>query len=267
MVVEREDRLELAGPLEGSEIPSTLRDALMARLDRLAGARAVAQLASVLGRDFAYPLLRAVSDLPDAELDTQLAVLTRAEILLQRGLTPSARYVFKHALIQEAAYDTLLKSRRLQHHRRVAETYLARFPDEARASPEVVAHHFSRAGMPSRRASTGRRRASSRCRARATPRRSATSTPRWSSLRPLPQSAERDRRELSVRVKLGPALGALKGMGSGEAGSNYARACEISEGAGDSPERFMALWGDWLYKATLGAARARGEPRRRAGRA
>ena len=246
------DRLELAGPLKGTEIPSTLRDSLTARLDRLGGAKAVAQLASVLGRDFAYPLLRAVSDLSDAELDAQLAVLTRAEILLQRGLPPNAHYVFKHALIQEAAYDTLLKSSRLQHHRRVAETYLARFPDEARANPEVVAHHFSRAGMPAE-AIEHWQKAGELAESRSG---YAEAIGHFNSalelLALLPQSAERDRRELSVRVKLGSPLVAAKGLGSAEVGSNYARACEISEGAGDSPERFMALWGDWLYKASAG---------------
>jgi predicted ATPase/class 3 adenylate cyclase len=249
VVVEREDRYELAGPLEGTEIPSTLRDSLVARLDRLAGARAVAQLASVLGREFGYSLLRAVSDLPDAELDTQLAVLTRAEILLQRGLPPRAHYNFKHALIQEAAYDTLLKSSRLQHHRRVAETYLARFADEARGIPEVVAHHFSRAGMAVE-AIEHWQKAGELAESRSG---YAEAISHFEStlelLATLPQSTERDRRELSVRVKLGAPLHATKGLGSAEVGSNYARACEISEDAGDSPERFMALWGDWIYKA------------------
>ncbi len=249
VVVEREDRLELAGPLKGTEIPSTLRDSLTARLDRLGGAASVAQLASVLGREFAYPLLRAVSDLSDAELDTRLTVLTRAEILLQRGLPPRAHFVFKHALIQEAAYDTLLKSSRLLHHRRVAETYLARFADEARANPEVVAHHFSRAGMPPEAIEHWEKAGEH-----------AESRSGYSEaighfntalelLSTLPASAERDRRELSVRVKLGAPLSAAKGLGNAEGGRNYARACEISEDAGDSPARFMALWGDWIFKA------------------
>jgi class 3 adenylate cyclase/predicted ATPase len=252
VIVERENRYELAGPLRGTEIPITLRDSLMARLDRLGGATAVAQLASVLGRDFGYRLLRAVSDLPDAELDTQLAVLTRAEILLRRGLPPNAHYAFKHALIQEAAYDTLLKSSRQQYHRRVADTYLARFADEARANPEVVALHFSRAAMPSEAAlhwqKAGELATSRSGYAEAISHFCAA----LALLESLPQSPERDRRELSVRVKLGPALMALKGLGNAEAGSNYARACEISEGAGDDPERFMALWGDWMCKGQTG---------------
>ena len=258
VVVEREDRLELAGPLKGSEIPSTLRDSLTARLDRLGNATALAQLASVLGREFGYPLLRAISDLSDAELDTQLAVLTRAEILLQRGLPPKAHYVFKHALIQEAAYDTLLKSSRVLHHRRVAETYLARFADEARAKPEVVAHHFSRAGMPPE-AILHWQRAGELAESRSG---YAEAIGHFNTalelLATLPNSAERDRKELSVRVKLGPALIALKGMGSTEMGDNYARACEISEDAGDSHERFMALWGDWLYLGNTDIERGAG---------
>ena len=252
VVIERDGRLELARALEGTEIPVTLRDSLTARLDRLGGAKAVAQLASVLGREFGYPLLRAVSDLPDAELDTQLAVLTRAEILLQRGLPPRAHYSFKHALIQEAAYDTLLRSSRLQHHRRVAEIYLARFSDEARANPEIVAHHFSRAGMPSE-AIEHWQKAGELAESRSG---YAEAIGHFKTalelLATLPQSIERDRRELSVRIKLGSPLHAAEGLGSGEVGSNFARACEISENAGDSPERFMALWGDWMYKGNAG---------------
>ncbi|MEK6244659.1 MAG: AAA family ATPase [Pseudomonadota bacterium] len=252
VVIERNGRLELARALKGTEIPATLRDSLTARLDRLGGAKAVAQLASVLGRDFGYPLLRAVSDAPDPGLDAQLAVLTRAEILLQRGLPPNAHYVFKHALIQEAAYDTLLKSSRLQHHRRVAQTYLARFVEEARANPEVVAHHFSHAGMPPE-AIEHWQKAGELAESRSG---YAEAIGHFNSalelLALLPQSSDRDRRELSVRVKLGSPLLAAKGLGNAEAGSNYARACEISEGAGDSPERFMALWGDWIYKLSTG---------------
>ena len=252
IVIERDSSLEMAGPVMGTEIPSTLRDSLIARLDRLRNAKRVAQLASVLGRDFGYPLLRAVSDLPDAELDTQLAVLTGAGILLQRGLPPRAHYLFKHALIQEAAYDTLLKSNRLQHHRRVAETYLAGFADEAHTSPEVVAHHFSRAGMPAE-AIEHWQMAGELAESRSG---YTEAIGHFNSalelLALLPRSAERDRTELSVRVKLGSPLHAAMGLGSADAGSNYARACEISEGAGDSPQRFMALWGDWLYKGSTG---------------
>lgn len=252
VVIERDGRLELARSLKGTEIPATLRDSLTARLDRLGGAKAVAQLASVLGRDFGYPLLRAVSDLPDAELDAQLSVLTRAEILLQRGLPPRAHYIFKHALIQEAAYDTLLKSSRQQHHRRVAETYLSKFPDESRSTPEVIAHHFTRAAMPSQAieywqkagelavSRSGYAEAIGHC----------SSALELIGL--LPPSTARLGEELQVRLKLGPALLALKGLGAAEAGANYSRACEIAESLGDSPERFMALWGDWIFKTVNG---------------
>ena len=253
VVIERNGRLELARALEGTEIPVTLRDSLIARLDRLGSAKALAQLASVLGREFRYPLLHAISDANDEDLDAQLAVLTRAEILLQRGLPPRAHYSFKHALIQEAAYDTLLKSSRLQHHRRVAETYLARFAHEAHGIPEVVAHHFSRAGMPAE-AIEHWQRAGELAESRSG---YIEAIGHFNSavelLATLPQSAERGRRELSLRVKLGSALGAAKGLGSAESGSNYTRVSEIlSEDAGDSPERFTALWGDWAFKGFTG---------------
>ena len=252
VVIEHRGRLELARALKGTEIPATLRDSLTARLDRLGGAKAVAQLASVLGRDFGYALLRAVSELPDEALDTQLAMLTHAGILVQRGLPPRASYFFKHALIQEAAYDTLLKSSRQQHHRRAAEIYLARFPDEARATPEIVAHHFSRAAMPSQAIEHWQRAGELAISRSGYAEAIAHCNSALELIELLPPSAGRLGQELSVRLKLGPALQALKGMGAAEVGANYTRSCEIAESLGDSPERFMAMWGDWIFKTMTG---------------
>lgn len=252
VVIERDGRLELARELKGTEIPATLRDSLMTRLDRLGGAKVVAQLASVLGRDFGYPLLRAASDLSDAELDAQLAVLTRAEILLQRGLPPRAHYLFKHALIQEAAYDTLLRSSRQQHHRRVAETYLSKFPDESRATPEVVAHHFTRAGMPPQAIEHWQKAGELAVSRSGYAEGIAHCSAALELLELLPPSTERVHKELDVRLKLGPALLALKGLGAAEVGTNYTRACEIAESLGDRSERFMAMWGDWIFKTVSG---------------
>ena len=134
--------------LQPIEVPATLRDSLTARLDRLGEAKMVAQLASVLGREFDYAVLHAICDLPPAELEQRLAALNRAEIIHQRGIPPRSHYVFKHALIQESAYDTLLKSTRAQYHRRAANAYVQEFDEIAQARPELVAHHFSRALMP-----------------------------------------------------------------------------------------------------------------------
>jgi predicted ATPase len=127
-------------------VPPTLQQSLMARLDRLGPAREVAQIGSVLGRDFSYALLRAVAEMDDMPLQAALDRLADADILLVQGLPPDADYRFKHALIQDAAYENLLKSRRLILHRRVGETLRDKFAGTASAEPELLAHHFSQAG-------------------------------------------------------------------------------------------------------------------------
>jgi predicted ATPase len=128
-------------------IPATLQQSLMARLDRLGPAREVAQIGSVIGRDFSYSLLRIVAGLEDAKLQAALEKLAEADILLVQGLPPESDYRFKHALIQDAAYENLLKSRRQVLHRRVAETLRDKFAGFAAAEPELLAHHFTQAGM------------------------------------------------------------------------------------------------------------------------
>ena len=128
-------------------IPPTLQQSLMARLDRLGPAREVAQIGSVIGRDFSYALLRAVAGMDDTPLQAALDRLADADILLVQGLPPDADYRFKHALIQDAAYENLLKSRRLILHRRVGETLRDKFAGTAAAEPELLAHHFTQAGM------------------------------------------------------------------------------------------------------------------------
>ena len=128
-------------------IPPTLQQSLMARLDRLGPAREVAHIGSVIGRDFSYALLRAVAGMDDTPLQAALDRLADADILLVQGLPPNADYRFKHALIQDAAYENLLKSRRLILHRRVGETLRDKFAGTAAAEPELLAHHFTQAGM------------------------------------------------------------------------------------------------------------------------
>ena len=128
-------------------IPATLQDLLMARLDRMGSRREVVQLASVLGREFSLDLLRAVSPLEEGELQHELAKLVHAEILFPRGRTPHASYLFKHALIQEAAYQSLLKSRRQQFHRDIARVLEEQLPEKARREPELLAHHHTEAGQ------------------------------------------------------------------------------------------------------------------------
>ena len=137
----------LTGPLASVPIPATLHDALMARLDRLGAAKAVAQLGAVLGREFAYALIQALASLDEATLQARLEQLVAAELLYQRGRPPRATYRFKHALIQDAAYASLLKSTRQQVHQQVAQVLEAQFPETVATQPELVAQHYTEAGL------------------------------------------------------------------------------------------------------------------------
>ena len=257
IVEDRDGSLRISsGHAAKLEIPATLRDSLTARLDRLGPAKALAQLASVLGREFDYPVLHAVCDLPEAELEARLAELNRAEIIQQRGVPPRSHYVFKHALIQEAAYDTLLIAARQLHHRRVARAYEERFPDVLQSRPELVAHHYSRALMPAEALAFWQRAGELAVARSGYTEALGHMSAALEQLELLPDSAERAAIELALRVKIGPALQALKGLNSPESGENYERACRLADALGDRPERFMALWGDWMYKTSSGAVEA-----------
>jgi class 3 adenylate cyclase len=144
---EHNGRYELTGPLPPLAIPSTLQDSLAARLDRLGSVRDVAQLAATVGRDFSYDLLRAISPLDEPGLRGALTALIDAEVVYQRGVMPPPRYLFKHALIRDAAYESLLKSKRLQIHSRIAHVLEEQFPEMVQAQPELVAHHYTGAGL------------------------------------------------------------------------------------------------------------------------
>jgi predicted ATPase len=143
---EEADQYVLTGPLRTVAIPETLQDALMARLDQLQTAKEVAQLGAVLGREFAYELLASIAPQDENALQEGLAQLVQAELLYQRGRPPRARYLFKHALIQDAAYASLLKRTRQQVHQQIAEVLEARFPALVETQPELVAQHYTAAG-------------------------------------------------------------------------------------------------------------------------
>src|ERR671936_15633 len=135
------------GPCPPRATPATLHDSLMARLDRLATVKAVAQLGAVLGRTFSYELLHAVTPLDEASLQQALARLVDAELLYQRGVPPQATYLFKHALIHDAAYQSLLKSTRQQFHQYTAQVLAEQFPETSETQPELLAHHYTEAGL------------------------------------------------------------------------------------------------------------------------
>src|SRR5262249_42199777 len=138
---------ELTGPFSTFAIPATLHDSLMARLDHLGTAKSVAQYAAVIGRQFSYELLQVVSHVDEVMLQHELRSLVEAELLYQRGLPPQAYYFFKHALIRDAAYESLLKSTRQRYHQRIAQVLEAQFAETAETQPELVAQHYTEAGL------------------------------------------------------------------------------------------------------------------------
>ena len=186
------------------EIPATLHDSLMARLDRLGRAKEVAQIASVIGREFSYELLHAVSPMPEDDLQSALAKLGDAELIYAHGIPPEATYTFKHALIQDAAYEALLKSRRRELHRHVAVAMTEKFRAMAETQLEVVARHWTDAGETEPAIAAWRKAG-----ARAVERRAYREAEQHyrqalAVLQTLPESSERDSRELALLLEVAP---------------------------------------------------------------
>ena len=144
---EADDHYELTAPLPPLAIPSTLHASLLARLDRLASVKDVAQIGAVIGREFSYPLIAAAAALSETDLNAALAQLVAAELIYQRGVAPDATYQFKHALVQDVSYASLIRSRRQQLHGAIARALEERFPDVVATQPEMLAHHFAEAGL------------------------------------------------------------------------------------------------------------------------
>ncbi|MBT5713174.1 AAA family ATPase, partial [Candidatus Poribacteria bacterium] len=253
MVEETAGRYELTRPLPALGIPSTLHASLMARLDRLAAVRDVLQLAATVGREFSYELLRAVSPLDEATLRAHLAELVGAEFLYPRGAPPTATYTFKHALVQDAAYGSLLRSTQQQYHHKIAEALRSNAPGDGEAEPELLAHHYTEAGRP-QEAVEYWHRAGARANERAATLEAISHlTKALDLLEALPTSEENEGREFDTLTELGPALIASRGYARPEVKETYTRALELSRQLGeDSPEQFRALAGLWNYYMSRG---------------
>jgi TOMM system kinase/cyclase fusion protein len=243
LVREEDGRYVLTGPLPPLAIPSTLQDSLMARLDRLATVREIAQLGAVLGREFAYEVIRAVAPWEEPTLQHGLAQLVDAELIYRRGLPPRATYLFKHALIQDAAYQSLLKSQRQLYHQRIAQVLEERFPELTATEPELLAHHYTEAGLHEQAVSYWQR-AGQRAMQRSAHMEAINHVTRGLELLSLlPDPPKRSRQELDLQTTRGLALMATKGMAALEVGTAYARARELCSQVGDTPQLFQVLMG------------------------
>lgn len=247
LLTESGDKLELTGPLPPLAVPATLHDSLMARLDRLASVREVAQIGAVIGREFSHELLAAASRLPELELERATSELVAAGLVFRRGGASQASYAFKHALVQDAAYGSLLLSRRQQLHARIARTIEERFPETVAAEPELLAHHFERADLREKAVEyhelAGRRALSRSSLSEALLRFQQALT----GLETLPPSKERWRRELAIQVAIGSAQVAAHGFAAPETGAAYSRAQALCVELGEVREQFPVLYGLCLY--------------------
>jgi predicted ATPase len=241
------DRYALDRALPPFAVPATLHDSLMARLDRLASVRLLAQIGAAIGREFSYVLLRAVSSLPEDELQTALGRLVASELAFERGSPPDAVYVFKHALVKDAAYGSLLHSARRGLHARIAEALEIHYPEMMENQPELLAQHYAEAGFVDKSivcwGKSGRRSI-----ARAAVVEAAAQFQKGlDQLALLPDGPNRQRQELEFYSSLSAALRAAKGQGAPETGHAYARARELWERLGFPSEFVQIPYGQSRY--------------------
>jgi len=237
--------MESAGG-DSAAVPATLKDSLMARLDRLGEARDVAQIASVIGRQFTFSLLDAVIPRGGTDVEAALAKLVGAGIVFPDGSGSERSFSFKHALTRDAAYESLLLSRRRELHGRIARVLEERFSALTTSEPDLLAYHFGEAGLAGP-ACDYRMRAGDLAVSRSAYKEAiAHFSAGLSTADALPKPEERMRRQLDFLLKLGPALMVMRGMQSAEVEDAYRRAEEIGAAVGDSAATYKAKWGLWL---------------------
>jgi class 3 adenylate cyclase len=229
LLQERQECYELSGPLPPVAIPATLHDSLMARLDRLATVKDVAQLGATIGRTFAYALLQRLSPLDEGMLQQSLRQLVDAELLYQRGMPPQATYTFKHALIQDAAYQSLLRSTRQQYHLRLAQVLAEHFPETAEIQPELLAHHYTQAGLVEQAIPYWQRAGQQASDRSANVEAISHFTTGIELLMTLPETLEHTRCALTLYIGLGAALQVTKGQAAPEVEHAYSQAYALCQ--------------------------------------
>jgi len=246
------DRYAVTGPSTPLAIPTTLHASLLARLDRLASVREVAQIAAVLGRQFSHELISAVATMPKQELDDALAQLVSAELLFRRGTPPDAEYTFKHALVQDAAYGTLLRRRRQQLHGQVTATLEGQFPEIVESQPELLARHCADADFVDKAAGyllkAGQQAISRGALVEAV----AQLRKGLDLVSGVTNGAARQEQELNLQITLGQALMATKGYSAPEAGEAFARARQLCEQLNQPQQLGRVLVGQLDFRFTRG---------------
>jgi class 3 adenylate cyclase/tetratricopeptide (TPR) repeat protein len=245
-----------------SQIPATLQDSLMARLDRLGAAKEVAQVGAVVGREFSRELIAALSPLGEQELSEGLNRLTSSAVVFGRGQPPWTTFIFKHALLQDAAYASLLRSKRQELHRRIAETLESSYPERARTEPEVVAHHYTQAGQALRATRYWAAAALRALDRSANVEALGHAGKGLELLAGVAQGIDRDRLELGLRILQGAAYRAVKGFASSDVERSFTRALELSERLDDVPRLIdvrRGLFSFYYARGALALAREQGQ--------
>jgi hypothetical protein len=240
-----------ATPSLALSVPATLHAPLMARLDGLGTAKDIAQIGSGIGREFSFELLSAVAERPSNELQAGLNKLVEAGLVFQRGTLPHATFLFKHALIQDAAYGTLLRGPRQRLHARIAEVLAGRFPEIAVALPEVLAQHYSNAAL-TKQAVTSWQDAGERAISRSAIEEAIVHfTNGLDAIAHLAETRKRRELELDLRLCLAGALISPKGWMAPEVQEQLALARNLAERLGDQERLFRSLYGPFAHSHTV----------------
>jgi class 3 adenylate cyclase/tetratricopeptide (TPR) repeat protein len=237
-------RYEYSGSARAVAIPATLRDSLMERLDRLMPVvKEIAQIGAAIGREFSYEMIAAVARMPPSQLDDALVRLSESGLAFRRGTPPDATYTFKHALVQDAAYDSLLKSRRQALHGRIAHVIEQHFPSTMTTEPEVLAHHLTEAGLVEAAIPLWQAAGELALKRRALTEAITHLNRGLGLIYTLPQSSQRDASELGLRTRLGTAWMALRGWGAPEVWTNLHPALALAKSLGRDEALLPIFWG------------------------
>jgi class 3 adenylate cyclase/DNA-binding response OmpR family regulator/predicted ATPase len=239
------ERYVTVGAVPSLDIPTTLLGSLTARLDRLGPVREIAQIGAALGREFPYQLLAAVAPVSGTQLQTALAQLTTCELIFARGEPPGSTYIFKHALVQDAAYATMVRSKRQQLHTRIADALVAGFPETVETQPELMAHHFGQAGLTERAIEYWRKAARRAIERSANAEAIRHLTSALESVQMLRENPERKRAALELEAMLGQAMIADRGYAAPETREVLLRAKTLVDDLTDPAQKFSILYGIW----------------------
>jgi predicted ATPase len=263
-IIEREDnRYCIAKDIKDVTIPSTIQDVIMARVDSLPeGAKKVLQIGSVIEREFDHNLVRLVTGLPEKELLSHLSVLKDSELVYERGVYPQSTYIFKHALIKDISFQSLLKSTRQEYHRKIAQVIEQHFPETAEGHPELLGYHFTEAGLVEQAIPYWRNAGEIAIRRSANLEAIDHLNKALEMLQTLPKKPELVEKELELQIALGPALMAIKGYTAPEVEKAFARARDLCQQLGETPQLFAilrGLWGFYIVRNELKTAHELGK--------